>query len=159
MRPVTLFLIFILFVFSDHVFSQENQPASSDETLEVSEPVDILPKAARLLGEAEDNGVFATAYLYRATDTAPLESLNENKYPYLLFIRFVHSESNLRVEKGLVAFKVEDSATGEQTPAVKMELRNGYFVVPLKLKKRRGMMLHVGCKLEDDKKRQYSYPF
>ena len=141
--------IFIVFTFSS-AWAQTSDPASpaSGET----EPavIDILPVDALMLGSQEENGVLATAYLYKTPGD------QNGEFPYVLFVRFIGSENNILVEKGLVACKFEDT-DGNRTSARKMDFKNGYFVAGLNATERRSQTLHVGCKLEDEKKRQYRY--
>jgi len=156
----TLFMLFFFavlsVVFHDNAFAQTDAMLPNEAEGEAVVEQDILPADAVFLGEGEDNGVRALAYLYKAP-AAPTGAATEKTLPYLLFVRFIHSESNVKVEKGLVAYKVEDQDDGYRRAATKMELKNGYFVASLNVERLRGKNLLIGSKLEDDKKRQYSY--
>ena len=122
-------------------------PVSAETEVEV---VDILPKEARLLGEQEENGVLATAWLYRSPQ------VQEAEFPLILFIRFIGTENNILVEQGLVAYKIED-AEGHRATALRMNFKNGYFVAGLDSIDQASQTLLIGSKLEDEKKRQYRF--
>jgi len=143
------FALFIFFTISA-AWALNPEPASPVITETDSEAVDILPVGARLLGEHEENGVLATAWLYR---TPPGQ---ENEFPFLLFIRFIGTENNILVEKGLVAYKIE-AGDGSREMARKMNFKNGYFVAGLSSMSRVSQTLLIGSKLEDEKKRQYRF--
>lgn len=150
-------LLLILLITAQPAVAQESvaTPVAVEANETPAEEVDILPVDAVLLGEEEDNGVSAFAYLYKVTSTDTATSRSSNA-PYLLFLRFIGKENNIVIKKGLTAFKLEDY-TGTISPAKKMDLKNGYFVSPLEKPKRSYYTLHIGCKLEDDKKRQFRY--
>ncbi|PLX98923.1 MAG: hypothetical protein C0623_10645 [Desulfuromonas sp.] len=154
---VQLVLICILLSFTNS-FGQDlaNPAAATDQTREAATEIDILPPGAKLIGEEEDNNVRATAYIYKNRPSAAAID-NMNQFPYLLFVQFFHSGNNTSVENGLVAFKIEDIAEQTKTPAVQMEYKNGYFVAAFDTDRLRGKRLLIGSKLEDEKKRQYSY--
>ncbi len=134
------------------VFAQDQAGEEATPAGEALVESDILPDGAILLGEGEENGIIARAWLYRA----PEPSGGQQQQATRLFLRFLSAESNVVVEKGLVAFKIED-ADGVSTPAFKMEFKKGYFVAGLADLSPGFYILHIGCKLEDDKKRQFRY--
>ena len=136
-------------------FAQSPESDISQNPDSLTEPVDILPPGAVLLGEPEENGVVATAWIYRVPSSEALPT-DGQVFPYLLFARFLSAESNIRIEKGLAAYKLA-TLDEERTPARKMEFKNGYFVAGIEASLNRYSTLHIGCKLEDEKKRQFRY--
>ena len=154
MRVLLLTIGLLLFISSTSLYGQGHD-AVTEPPPEEDQVVDILPDEAVLLGEGEENGIIAMAWLYRAP-AAPVESEQAARLPYLLFLRFISVESNIVVEKGLVAHKIEDME-GIATPAVKMEFKSGYFVDDLSAVAPGKYILNIGCKLEDEKKRQFEY--
>ena len=154
MRVLLLTIGLLLLLMSSNVFGQV-QEAVTEPPAEEEQKIDILPEEAVLLGEAEENGIIAMAWLYRPS-AASLEADQGARLPHLLFLRFISVESNIAVEKGLVAHKIED-IEGNAAPAVKLEFKNGYFVDDLSGVAPGKYILNIGCKLEDEKKRQFQY--
>ena len=153
---IILSLFFVFVVGLSHASTLNTAAPPVEEQEELSEPVEILPADAVLLGQKEENGITAMAWLYRvpASSTSPE---NVKQFPYLLFLRFLSIENNILIEKGLVAYKLEDRAA-VSTPAEKMEFKNGYFVSGID-SPGRYYALHIGCKMEDEKKRQFKFSF
>lgn len=151
-----LYFLLVLIIcsgpFVPKVLAQAVEP--SVETA-AEEPVDILPAKAIYLGEKEDNGVIAKAWIYRVPQSE-LQTVQSNQSPFLLFVQFNAIENNVRIEKGIAAFKLE-SIEEERTRARKLEFKSGYFVAGLETKAAAYSSILVGCKLEDEKKRQYRY--
>lgn len=150
-----LFLLLSLFMAVPGLHAQSPEPENANDTEALTEPVDILPQEAVLLGEQEENGVLATAWIYRVPVSEVLPT-NGQQFPYLLFARFLSVENNIRIEKGLAAYKLA-AFDEERTPARKMEYKNGYFVAGIDSSAAGYSTLLIGCKLEDEKKRQFRY--
>ena len=153
MRP--LFSFFILAVFCVTLSSEVYAQSAEAPVAMPSEPADILPDKAISLGENEENGVIAKTWIYRV----PASDLQVNQvmqFPYLLFVQFHAVDNTIRIEKGIAAFKLE-SFDGERTKARKLEQKSGYFVAGLDSKDIGYPVIMVGCKLEDEKKRQFRY--
>ena len=151
-----IFTFFISLTFLSVASAQDTTPVVADTSEEkLTEVVDILPADAVLLGQQEENGVLALAYFYK-TPSGAIGAGQGSDLPYLLFLRFIGAENNVLVAKGLVAYKLENG-NGHITPAIKMDPKSGYFVAALNKSVRGRFTLHVGCKLEDDKKRQYQF--
>ena len=148
-------IISLISISLQSAFAQNADPASEEVAEQTTESKDILPADAVLLGKTEENGVLAMAYLYK-TPTSELVDTGNQAYPYLIFVRFIGVENNITIEKGLVAYKIEDSSE-KRTPATRMELKSGYFVTALETPGRGYFILHIGTKLEDDHKRQYTF--
>ncbi len=153
---IVLSILFVFVAGLPHAATLKTETPPIDGQEELSAPVEILPTAAVLLDQQEENGIMAMAWLYRVP-ASPTSSENVNKFPYLLFLRFLSIENNILIEKGLVAYKLEDREE-VSTPAEKMEFKNGYFVAGIDSPDRY-YALHVGCKMEDDKKRQFKFLF
>lgn len=156
MRFFLLLAILFFSLFCTSAWAQNQDSALALDTVEEgSEKLDILPENAVLLGEEEENGIIAMAWLYRP-EPVSAEAVIDRQLPDLLFLRFLSVENNIAVEKGLVAYKLENME-GIVTSAVKMEFKNGYFVVNLGGVSPGLYVLSIGCKLEDEKKRQFRY--
>lgn len=154
-RAITYILcvLFVIVVSTAQAYALDTETPSAENQEELVEAVDILPTDAISLGKKEENGVLAMAWLYRVPDSAISES--SSKFPYLLFVRFLSVENNILIEKGLVAYKLEGEAD-KITPAEKMEPKNSYFVAGINSPWGYSS-LHIGCKMEDEKKRQFEY--
>jgi len=151
---IILSVLFVLAVGPSHAATLNTEAPPIEDQEELSEPVDILPTEAVLLGQKEENGIMAMAWLYRVPASAT-SSENIKQFPYLLFLRFLSIENNILIEKGLVAYKLEDM-TGDSTSAEKLEFKSGYFVAGID-SPGGYHALDVGCKMEDEKKRQFKY--
>ena len=159
MRQILLLVIFLaLFpLWQLSVRAESHAPGAQDKPPDAAESVDILPESARSLGKEEQNDVRALAWLSR-NDFAASGPLPDIDSPYLVFLRFRTIEGEVPIEKGLVAYKIEDMS-GDKMPAREMDFRKGYFVAGLDSLAPGFYILHIGSKLEDEKKRQFSFDF
>ena len=94
MRVLLLTIGLLLLLMSSSVYGQD-QEAVTEPPPEEEQKVDILPEEAVLLGEAEENGIIALAWLYRPS-AAAVEAEQGARLPHLLFLRFI-SVSNSQV--------------------------------------------------------------
>jgi len=151
-------LVFVLslYLFWPLAALAENQVQAAERE-STTEMTDVLPGSARAVGKDQQNEVLAKAWIYRNQPSvqSPFPEINN---PYILFLRFRTIEGDRPIEKGLVACKIE-YMNGDRTPARKMELRSGYFVAGIDLQNAGFYSLHIGSKLEDEKKRQFSFNF
>jgi len=146
----------VLLIFCFIPFVTTGAALAADPAVETSlEHVDIRPAKAISLGEMEENGVIAEAWIYRVT-SSDLPEKQISPLPYLLFVLFHAVDNNVRIEKGIAAFKLE-SSDEERTRARKLEFNSGYFVAGFDMKDAGYSSLLVGCKMEDEKKRQYRF--
>ncbi len=148
-----LMLLFISLPIDSRAQDGRNAPVSPGET---AVQADILPPAAVPLGEQEQNGILAQAWFYRPPASATGSSPDGNRPNAVLFLRFLSVENYLPVEKGLVAYKIENEEA-VAPPARKMLFREGYFVADLEPLSRGKYLLRIGSKLEDEKKRQFHF--
>ena len=147
----SLFVLLYFVVCTPFAYAQGIASEAESVAEESAAPVDILPPGATFLGESEENGVLAMAWIYR---TPMVEgSDTDAQFPYILFCRFLSVDSNIVIDKGLVAYKLE-SFDDEKTPAKQLEFKNGYFVAGLDSEAAGYSKMHIGCKLEDENKRQ-----
>ncbi|PLX78724.1 MAG: hypothetical protein C0615_03390 [Desulfuromonas sp.] len=150
-------LIVVLFALSSGITAAEEMASTDAAAEEVSETVaDILPESAVQIGEGEENGVLAVAYIFSPSEQEP-SPISETSLAPVLFIRFLSVESNIGIEKGVAAYKLEDN-NGEKTEARRLEYSEGYFIATLDTVSPGAYQLHIGSKLEDEKKRQFVYP-
>jgi len=150
-----LFPLVLLFCFFLSFVPEGSAQVAEPVVESPQEQVDIRPTNAIALGELEENGVIAKAWIYRVS-SSDLQEKQISPLPYLLFVQFYAVDNKIRIEKGIAAFKLETSDE-ERTRARKLEFKNGYFVAGFDMKDAGYASLLVGCKLEDEKKRQYRY--
>ena len=116
-------------------------------------PIDI--SSMKRVGEMSTGGVLAIAYI------SALDSVENQKTTHRVVVTFVNEESTVALAKGLVGIK-HRKLFGETSEPVWMNSSNEqpeFFVAAVSLKRRGTYLLIVGSKLEDDKKRQFTFQY
>ena len=107
------------------------------------------------LGEVEVDGVKGTAYLL---DVSKAMAKHGMKTTHHLMINFTNVESSEAIVKGRAATKVK-MADGKESKAFKMMKMDKAFGTDLTLDQDGPYQFRIGTKLQDKKKRTFSFSF
>lgn len=149
-RFITVLILLLNFVV---VPVSAEQGASIEPNNAVSAPVDI--SAMKRVGKMSAGGVLATAYISK------LDAVDNRKTTHRVVVTFVNEKSKVALAKGLVGIK-HRKLFGETSEPVWMKSSNEQpelFVADVSLKLRGTYLFIVGSKLEDNKKRQFTFQY
>ena len=149
-RIITVLILLLNFVV---VPAFAEQKPSIEPSNEGPAPVDVLTMTR--VGKMSTGGVLATAYISK------LASVDSRKTTHRVVVTFVNEKSTVALAKGLVGIK-HRKLFGETSEPVWMKSSNKQpelFVADVSLKRRGTYLFIVGSKLEDDKKRQFTFQY
>lgn len=121
----------------------------------VAEPVLIDLADMRLVGEMTTIGVRATAYI------GAIDSGENSDATHKVVVTFVNEKSGVPLAKALVGIK-HRKLFGDTSKPIWMKSNPDQpelFIAYVSLKKRGTYLFIVGSKLEDDKKRQFTFQY
>jgi len=148
---VTITLIILLNIVLVPVCAE---PSPATEST-VAEPLLIGLSSMKLVGEMTTTGVSASAYIVAI---GPNDNLTAT---HKVVVTFANEKSGVPVTKGQVGIKHRKlfGATSEPVWMKPMPDQPELFVSEISLKKRGTYLFIVGSKLDDDKKRQFTFEF
>lgn len=144
-------LIILLYLVSVPVFAE--QPPAIEST--IAAPVLIDLANMQVVGEMTTIGVRATAYII---------AIDQDENPgatHKVVVTFVNEKSGVPLAKALVGIK-HRKLFGDISEPVWMKSNPGQpelFIADVSLKQRGTYLFIVGSKLEDDKKRQFTFEY
>ena len=130
------------------------EPSPATEST-VVEPILIDLSNMKLVGEMTTTGVRASAYIVKIT---PEENLAAS---HRVIVTFVNEESAVPLTKGLIGIK-HRKLFGDISKPVWMRSTSDQpelFISEISLNKPGTYLFIVGSKLEDDKKRQFTFQY
>ena len=148
---VCTILIILFYLVSVPVFAEQSPVIETT----VAEPVLIDLADMRLVGEMTTIGVRATSYI------VVIDSGENSDVTHKIVVTFVNEKSGVPLAKALVGIK-HRKLFGDASDPVWMHSspdQPELFVADLSLQQRGTYLFIVGSKLEDDKKRQFTFEY
>lgn len=147
-RIVAIFLTAFL-LFTVPAFAEQPHVSTSTE----GEPVVYSPDNMASIGSMSAQGVSASAYI------TALDATSDPAFTHLVGVTFSNEKTGVALQKGLAGVKFR-RLYGEASEPIWMEMQEqkpGFFVSRMTLKKKGTYLFIVGSKLEDNRKRQFTF--
>lgn len=147
-RVFTILVVLLCFVVAP-TFAEQTSPTTADN------PAGIELKNMKRVGEMTTLGVVASAYIIG------VDPVVNNNFTHRVVVNFVNEKSGVTVAKALVGIKHRKlfGATSDPVWMRSSDEQPALFVADVRLKKRGTYLFIVGSKLEDDKKRQFTFQY